>query len=275
VVFGGTRRDRNLRLHFDAGDFLYSIGRKEGVGLTEKMNLRLEGLWASDGHFQGARPTREHKFASPANSFELELRIDGPRAEVWIDGVREIGWATTDGQPIEGWIGFAMGQGAVRVQEPTVARRDGFVPPAVLDVTAKGTVEFAECLHRPLRGVPVGPDGTIVVVAPDDEDFALPRIRAAMPGLRPALEDALAFPQKWCVLAPAALPQAGKPIAAEFEPYAKDRLHTGTHAWTLGHRDVWVLFVDGGGILRAAQRQVSKTRLGGLVEDWARKYRGG
>ncbi len=57
IVFGQSRRDRGIRLHFTSGDFDYAIGREETNRKFGRIRFRLEGLWERDGRLPGTKRT--------------------------------------------------------------------------------------------------------------------------------------------------------------------------------------------------------------------------
>lgn len=171
VVLGFTRRDRNVRLDFSAGDYMYAIGQKDDLDKWTGVHVRLQGL--RDGEWHGQTSDRKVDFAFPAPSFGFELLVDGPLVVAWMNGERIGTYCVPDGQPIEGSIGFAAGFGAYRVELPTVARLDapawsGALDPrsAGLSLEAAGPVTSVDLLNRPARGLPTGPAGTVVVWVP-------------------------------------------------------------------------------------------------------------
>ena len=123
VIFGHSRRDRDLRLSFSAGDYEYAVGRSEKNEQFQNVQLNLRGLWERDGQLPQTAPGTGHELKEPS-SFLLELRVRGPSVLVKVDGEALFRYTVHDGAPIEGSVGFAMGQGAIRVQQPTVQRLD-------------------------------------------------------------------------------------------------------------------------------------------------------
>ena len=100
-----------MRLHFSAGDYMFSIGRKDDAATLDAVDVSLGGL--RDGESRGMRQeSGAHvEFDHPTTSFRVEVLIDGPVAVAWVEG-RPIGaYHTPDGQPIEGHVGFASGFG--------------------------------------------------------------------------------------------------------------------------------------------------------------------
>ena len=149
LVLGYTRRDRNVRLGFTAGDFLYSIGTKEGAEELDSVSWRLNGLFAREGGLPGSRPGGKVEFERPKRAFEVELWIDGATLTVLIDGIERGAYRTPDGTPIEGHVGFATSMGAIKVLHPTVQRLDRSAA-----VEAAGGTAGAAFLARVNRAFP-------------------------------------------------------------------------------------------------------------------------
>ncbi len=173
VILGYTRRDRNVRFGFTAGDFMYAIGESEDEPKFEEVSWSLRGLFQRDGALAGSVPRGTHAFGKPRSGFKLELLVDGATAHVFIDGEYEGTYHPADGMPIEGTIGFATSFGAVRIGTPIVQRLDrtrraGLFDPALggLDLGREQAVPFDDLENRPVRGLPPSPNGTILVWIP-------------------------------------------------------------------------------------------------------------
>lgn len=278
VILGWTRRDRNVRIHFSAGDFLYAIGRKDDPGRTKSVSLSLQGLWDRESPLR-TRSHRRHEFEHPVASFELELRVFGPSVHVVVQGQHVLSYTTPDLSPIEGAIGFAMGQGAVRFRQPTVQRLDrgclsqptGFVG---LDLGGQSPASVAAMLGRPTRGLPRGEHGTIVVLLPrkPSEEWAGRGFDVAMQRLGPLLDDPLHCPQTWAVAVP-----RGLDLAVQRDLRKRTR---GRRMVWLEHaidkpfeKGPWLLFVDADGVLRVAEAVRRKKGFSGALRRWARYYR--
>ncbi len=170
VILGYTRRDRNVRFQFHAGDFMYAIGEKEEAAELDSVGWSLHGLRDRDGALPGSTPRGRVEFPRPKTSFELELLVDGPTVHAFVDGERVGAYHTVDGAPIEGYLGFATGFGAVRVRQPTVERLDrsrlAGVPgevPLGLDLAREGRTPFRELENRPVRGLEPAPNGSLLL----------------------------------------------------------------------------------------------------------------
>lgn len=272
VVVGYTRRDRNLRVNFSAGDFLYSIGRKEEDGKTKAVNLSLDGTFEREGHLPRSMQADKVEFDNPSSFLDLELHVDGPTLDVYAMGKLKLRHTTTDLAPIEGAIGFAMGQGAVRMQTPTVQRLDrgALTPPSQPAAT------FGDLLHRPLHGVPLSPVGTLVLWVPrsDDPVWLGDHVAHWLRTLSKAMRDALTYPQPWVLMVPPKLPAETltKIQSVARETYGKELLVVVDPRSDAPEDDVHVLFVDARGALRAAGSG-GEMALPGEVATWARLSR--
>lgn len=284
VLFGHLRRDRGMRLLFRAGDFRYAIGKNDTERGGRRVWLELQGLWERDGQLPGSQPAFEHEMQNDATGLALELHVHGPSVLVVVDGEAVMRYGTHDGAPLEGAIGFATGMGAIRVQQPTVQRLDraGAVAPAAavaavgLDLDAPVDCNVEDLLLRPVRGLPRGDCGTMVLWLPPDpdRDGLLLRLRRLMPYLAGMLGDPLEYPQQWVLAVPQdtddqflGLVQG---ILAERHPQPMPVLR---HRWTqVFTGDPWVLFVDEPGLLRGAA-QMGDVALFSRVGRWARLFR--
>ncbi|HEX5052562.1 MAG TPA: hypothetical protein VFZ65_12375 [Planctomycetota bacterium] len=279
IVFGHTRRDRDLRLFFSAGDFRYAIGKSEQNEKAGRLGLHLRGLWERDGWMPGTAIGRSLELPADQTWFDFALHVRGPRVLVEIDGEAAMSYAVHDGAPIEGQIGFAMNTGAIRVQLPTVQRLDGTAgePVAGLDLATQPNASLEDLLLLPTRGIPNARDGTLVLWLPKmDPDDGTPgdRLPRALTALSQLLRTTLEHPQTWLLAVPHDMPAADRQIAL-----ASLKLVRGADMPVIEHRVgapfdghyPWVLFVDGSNVLRAAApvNDVGLHR----VEGWARRFR--
>ncbi|MBL8755475.1 MAG: hypothetical protein JNK15_19400 [Planctomycetes bacterium] len=278
IVFGHTRRDRDLRLQFSSGDFDYATGRSEQNRSGGSVGFDLRGLWERDGNMPNEADSRSIKLADGQPGFTFELDVRGPRVAVTIDGKPLLRYAVHDGSPIEGHVGFAMGMGAVRVELPTVQRFDGELADVVggLDLTRQPTVDLEELLLLPVRGVPLHANGTLVLLVPKEDDAVatevLPRV---LPVLASLLQNTLEHPQPWVLALPKNMPEnvraAAKAMVEEVRKAPLPQIDHDVKA-PFATGEPWVLFVDAHGVLRAACGAFEPgvhTR----VRDWARKLR--
>ena len=182
VILGHERFDRKVSFGFSAGDYNYSIGKKEEFDGIEQIS------WSLGGRFERAGPlairsSGGHRFDRPTNSFEVELLVDGPLVLCFIDGEFKGSYRTPDGSAIEGYVGFAMSRGAVRVAGATLQRLDrassagllGRLPQA-LDLAQADVPDFGDLSGIPVEGLPRSQNGVFAVWLPmperDEEESA-------------------------------------------------------------------------------------------------------
>ena len=269
MIFGMTRRDRNLRVGFSAGDFLYAIGQRESGGDVTGVRVRMNGRRERDGALSGSAGGRNLSFAGARPTFALRVEVDGPTATLFIDDERVTTYHTVDGAPIEGHIGFAMGQGAIRVHGAEIARHDrshagGAVSPGTLRLGHPESIDPGTLRNRHLEGVPAVEYGQFVlwVPRPVDNDGEPPRSP-----LRSVLQfreeiHARDWPQPTLVLMPVdgLDPEDVESIRAECaqEPATEIRLHSWSEWDQLEECEQdgcypWFWFIDPAGALRVSR----------------------
>ncbi|MFK7742688.1 MAG: hypothetical protein AB8H80_20415 [Planctomycetota bacterium] len=278
IVIGHTRRDRGIRIGFSAGDFAYAVGRSEQND-AGKVRLSLKGMWERDGQLRSGNTRVSVDVPNRQNWFAYELHVRGPRIEVVAAGETLMRYAVHDGAPIEGPIGFAVRQGAIRVQQPTVQRLDNEItsPIVGLDVQQQPTATLEELTNLQTRGIPNHHDGTIVLWLPTvDEGSPAGRLGRAIRPLSRILQADIEYPQPWVLCVPKGMDQDEKDRVLE------DLRDLRPGEWPIVEHQIrapfeskypWILFLDGQGVLRAASDSRNAkvvVRLG----NWARKYRG-
>lgn len=181
LVLGYTRRDRNLRVHFSGGDYEYAIGDKEEAAELAAIGWRVDGAFERDSGLGGSVRGGEYGFGQPSSSFVLEVRVDGPQAQVFIEGERVGVYHTPTAVDVAGHFGFAVSMGDFRVSELSVRRLDrsaafarGIVADPALEVGAwdlalPRRVAFTETLNRSVRGIPRHARGALVLCVADPE----------------------------------------------------------------------------------------------------------
>lgn len=278
VVFGYSRRDRNVRFRFSAGNLMYAIGESEDQPLFETLNWDLNGLWERDGVLPGSVSGGVFEFERAMPAFDLELLVDGAAVQASINGKPVGRYHTVDGTPIEGYLGFATSFGAICVQRPLVERLDRSLlagrpdgKPLCLDLERGCSVSFEDLRNLPLRGIPPSSNGTLLVwipvpwiVAAEGEtvepDWIVSQARKAAQRIH-RIVDRKQLPQPWAVAVPAALGEGRvEELRREFEKEFENTPRVVTHTipgWTAvrdpetadrGRR--WLLFVDSGNIVR-------------------------
>jgi hypothetical protein len=277
IVFGHTRRDRALRLSFSSGDFAYATGRNEVRADNGRVAFELQGGWDRDGQLPDTKVSQSAPLQGEG-TFEYEITVRGPRVDVRIGGEPLLRWSVHDGTPIEGRVGFAMGMGAIRVQQPTVQRLDGLATarPRGLDLARQPVVPLDELMLLPVRGVPVERDGTLVLWVPKlAEGAGLDMLDRMMPALAKLMNTPHEHPQPWLLAVPRGLPAGERErvqamvIAVRGAPLPLLEHDIGA---PFADGDPWVLFVDGFGVLREATA-ITEARIHTTIHGWSRKFR--
>lgn len=277
VVLGHWRRDRGMRVQFQAGSARYASGKDDAEPTFRAVSLQLRGLWERDGQMPQSSPAATIELDSGASWFDLELHVQGPSVLVKANGQVQFRYTSHDGAPVEGHLGFAMGRGAIRVQGATCEVRGATMDAQGLDVAVQPTTDLDGLLMMPTRGIPLHEDGTLVLWLPKPEQGAAVAtdVHQSLPVLAKLLKDTLEFPQPWVLALPQGTPEAAakelEAALAEFRPVAMPRIE---HRVGAPFRDdPWVLFVDAGGVLRAAA-ETGDVTLHSRVQKWARMFRG-
>ena len=278
IVCGHSRRDRDLRLHFSAGDFRYAVGKSEQNEASDQLGLHLVGLWERDRNMPESDPQRSLPLPRGQAWFDYALHVRGPRVLVEINGEPAMRYAVHDGAPIEGHVGFAMSMGAIRVQQPTVQRlgESGAAATAGLDLARQPLVPLDDLLLLGTQGIPHAPGGTLVLWLPKVAEGSpaewLPR---ALPSLARLLRATHEHPQTWVLCVPRELPAAER-AAVQDQLQALRNVPMPVLEHAVGEPFAgnlpWVLFVDDLGVLRAAA-EVGDPDLHSRVHTWSRLFR--
>jgi hypothetical protein len=309
VILGITRRDRNLRLDFSAGDYMYSIGQAKEAAELKSVSVRLHGI--RDGEVFGQEPARNVDFPTKVTSFPIEIVVDGPMVLAFVNEQWIGTYHTVDGQPVEGFVGFASSMGAYRAEKPTIERLDrvraaGWFDPRVPGLTLEdgGAILERDLLNRTCLGLPVHPNGTIVVwlprpkpmetdTAPGEDGFDRERLMADAWGRASDLQRFLArdgYDQSVTIVLPDLFDAAQR---AQFEKMLKNGgvenvpilFHKKREAF---RRDVdqdgvddgsnlpWVLFIDPAGVLRMVAGDFTSTSVSvpEVLRNWLELHRG-
>ncbi|HHI80993.1 MAG TPA: hypothetical protein ENK02_13580 [Planctomycetes bacterium] len=277
IVVGYTRRDRGVRVYFSTGDFLFSIGKREESDKKrqKEISFSLSGGWGRESQFPGSRPRKKLKFPSSVDGFNLEIRVRGPELSLWINGEKTLHYLSPDLSPIQGHIGFAMGQGAIRLRDPRVTIQSvGATPPPGLKLLAplKGT----PLLGSLVLDLPRASSGSVVLTLPPKKD---PKLK--QDPLQMLLQKTKAFarrrvlhPQPILVLLPKSWDAKTKAFAKErCQSLHKDILFFEYEGEAPLDKRPWALFLDGNSVVREARPFSPKRGFPGRVETWARKYR--
>lgn len=272
MILGHTRRDRNLRLQFQASE----LGSTNAS--NRKLRLQFEGLWERDGQLPHGGRQWTVDLDRDQHSFDYELLVHGARVVIRIAGQEGCVYTMPDGMPIEGHVGFATSLGAIRVQQPTLQRLDRAEAAAVgLNPAQPTALALEELLQRPTRGFPQSRTGTLVLwLSHHGDDSPFERLPRALPVLASLLQNRHEFPQPWVLALPEGLPAEARQLVqrqvAELRGEAVPELQHRVAA-PLVSSYPWVLFLDDQGILRAAA-EVSDVQLWSRVQPWARMFRG-
>lgn len=299
MLIGSTRRDRNLRLQFNAGDFMYAIGESEEEPTFESFHWSVTGLRDRDGPLSGSLPRGKFEFDHPVPAFDLELFVDGPAVEVTINGRRVGLYHTVDGAPIEGYLGFATGMGAIRVQKPTVQRIDRSraaervaAAPLGLALSSTQTPDFEDLENRSLFGLPFSPNGRLVLWIPEvaarDGGVDLEQIDSWARRGSHLLSELLyrdGVPQPFVVIVPETVGEEERRgietvLAAELDTPIPVLRHAlpgearGEGGGIPDHGKRWLFFVDSSDIVRvAAPFLTQSTDFSDRLDHWLRVFR--
>lgn len=279
IVLGHTRRDRSIRIGFSTGDFNYARGKTEANDREGQVSLNLRGLWERDSQLPKMRRNSTLEIPAKQNWFAYELRVRGPRVEVVINDEALWEYAVHDGTPIEGHIGFATSNGAIRVQQPTVQRLDNEVTSSVLglDLQQQPTGSLKQLMQLQTRGIPTNPDGTLVLWLPTvDEGSPARGLGRALRKLSKILQDNMQYPQQWVLAVPKSMETSDRDATvADLQDLRPGPLPIAEHQVgdPFDGPYPWVLFLDAQGVLRAA----ANSRDVGIftrVRKWSQIYRG-
>lgn len=125
AVLGWTSRERNVRLRLTAIDWDYAKGDKESSAEFKSVNWSFNGLRTRDGGLPGSAMSGAVSISNSQTSVQLELLVEGSAVSAWIAGQYAGTYHTIDGAPIEGYVGFGTGAGAVALSPPIARRTDG------------------------------------------------------------------------------------------------------------------------------------------------------
>ncbi len=309
VIVGWTRRDRNARFEFSAGDYMYSIGQKEAAAALDSIAASLHGIRDGESARTGQTLATGVHFAQPATSFALELLVDGPQVLAFVNGELLGTYHSADAQPVEGYVGFAASFGAFRAEAPTIEPLHRQALAGVIDertiglsLAATGPVERHDLINRTAAGIPLAMSGTVAVWIPgptpedlaaleDEEERAFERRRRAYIAARSARSAAEllwrdGFSTALALVLPDFLGADDLKVLAEqlrTEPPVECAILTHhkqadltRHEGEMPVTDMPViLFVDPLGVLRALiPFMPGTTEIPGEIDYWLRIYRG-
>ncbi len=276
IVLGYQRREQGVRFSFSGGDFLFSIGASDKEPSFEAVGWNLSGGFERDGALNSGVTSGAQQFSSSRTAFDVSLIVDGPRVEAWINGEHVGGYCVADGTPIQGYMGFATGMGAIVVQEARVRRLDAerslgppLFKPSVLALQDGPSVRWKDAAGCPVLGFDSPSQGALLIIVPalDSSDPVaaplapwLSRLRRVAEGIVGELERSPRSQPVWlCV--PRELPSEAQPLLVElrakFEALGPGRAGLIEHGLGRDPEDMaslartpWVIFVDCVGIAR-------------------------
>ncbi len=308
LILGYTRRDRNVRVGFTAGDFYYSIGKKDQPEVLERVGWRISGLRDRDGALPGSLRGGSVEFDEPRTNFGLEVVVDGAAVHVWIEGQHVGTYHTVDGEAVRGRIGFATSFGAMRVIDPTVQRLDrgfeaghrlpadrydGLIEPG-LDLHDPPELWFNQLVNKPVLGLRPHLAGTLLAWVPlpehpeEEREYELERCATkasrmaeqaaqmlidvdAGQAIALAVPDALGEERIAALRAELVGRYPGEATVVAY-PW-RGEVSEDLEAMPAAMRS-WLCFVDSAGILRHAERFYSFTdRLPEGLDHWITVFR--
>ena len=294
IVVGWTRRDRAVRISFTGGDWRFAVGESDARQAVGQLGWNITGAYVMPERVSGS-----HRFAGDGSTFDLEVLVDGPTVELYLDGKREGAWTTLDARPVQGHIGFYTSTGAMRVVTPEIQRLDrtawsplgGAIGRGLHPVLA-GETGWRALLQRPVSGLPLSPSGTLLVWFGEETTGKLAeagvegwqeRVLTVLDKLVWAFEGEKPS-QGITVVVPEAFPEEARTrLHAEFAPRVAGGFRVVSHRqgfelfenrWTVsGWATAMLGFVDPAGILRVADRLESVyNRLPRIIRDQLRTY---
>lgn len=304
AVIGYRRRDRQLRLTYGAGDFLYSTDKKSESD-AHALHLGLGDLRERESSRAiGGAITRDVPFDKDRTSFELEVLVDGPSAHLFVNGKHLGSHRAASAIPVEGFVGFATDYGAIAVEGATVQRHRRAAGsdrcacrawPAPLDVSVASDSPWELVVGQGTRGVPTGDRGTALLwiealPAPDEEDPSSParEVADSVERLVERLGSAGFESMTVAVAIPSGAPPdvekaASEALAARKAAGAvvlRHAPHRGLEAYVAERSDTrdaatpWLLLVDPDGCVRARDLYRRSSGFSNGFRHWARVLRG-
>jgi hypothetical protein len=300
VVLGYQRRDQNLRAGFRAGDFNYSVGRRQEAKDLADVGWSLGDQRGRDGGLLGSAPRGRaelpgDRYLAERWSFKLEILVDGAEMHLFVEDKWVGTYASIHGLPIEGYVGFAAKKGAFRVQAPSIRRLDRQKAagldlrwPHGLDPQRPNTLFDRHFVNRHVAGITPKRQGTLLLwvpVLPEEYLGTTPEERtedlmdtvltsiAVMEEERFTLHTVLAIP--------ATIPAAEVAmLKKQLPPSVELLIHAHPGAMASGKDPLAVnrhllLLLDEHGVLRCVSAKPSLFKeLPHRIDHWARVLRG-
>ena len=170
LVVGWTRRDRGIEITLGGGDLAYATGRREKAMELRRIRVGVNDLRPFDG--SASVLSVPFQFKSPRETFTVSAHVDGPYLRVKINGRVALVHRRSTGDPIQGYVGFGLGSGLVRYEDPETRNHRTLGPdhacrcetqdqPIRLDEPL--LFPWSTCVGRRVEGIPLGERGTFVV----------------------------------------------------------------------------------------------------------------
>lgn len=278
LIFGHHRRDRYVRVGLQAGDRDYASGRKAHARRLTEVQLQVGSTFEREFGLVGSAVKKRIHVESASAGFELEVLVDGAQAVVRVDGTVRATYHIPNGADIQGHVGFSAAVGAVRFVEPSVQRMDrsafggsdlALVRRLGVDSGAKGKVH--QFINAPCAAFPRAPQGSLALWIPDE---GVEEAREAATRLGQLLTAEHVLQPVYIVLPATASASQREQLSAalggEF-PAAVDVIARSGQSPL--DRELWLLFSDGGGVLRVADAFVlAAEQLPRATRRWAKAW---
>ncbi|MFB3067472.1 MAG: hypothetical protein ACE10D_13280, partial [Planctomycetota bacterium] len=182
LVLGRTRRDRHVRLEFEAGDEHYAAGRGKERAPLGYVRVRLSTLSEREQVLPGFGDwVQVPTDGKHPDSFEVLLLVDGPQVHAFVERAHVLSHYDLRARDIAGHYGFAVEIGSFRVGDAQVTEFPAGAPEQVgaapwpQPYSAARLPLPAQVLHRPIEGVPLHTEGTLMIWFPGPVDLNVER----------------------------------------------------------------------------------------------------
>ncbi|MFN0204847.1 MAG: hypothetical protein ACKVS6_00870, partial [Planctomycetota bacterium] len=119
LIIGYQRHDRQFRVNFSCGDAMYAQQKKEKLDGGDLAHISFGDLRDRESDLSGLNISRGISVTKDNPSFLLEVFVDGAAAHVYANGKYLGTHAAATALPIEGFVGFASGNGVIQIEKPT------------------------------------------------------------------------------------------------------------------------------------------------------------
>jgi hypothetical protein len=300
LIVGYQRHDRQFRVDFGCGDMMYAIGKKENFEGGDTASIDFGDLRSREGDLPGTGGHGRVSVTKENPSFLLEVLVDGPCAHVMVNGKYIGTHAAATGLPIEGYVGFASGNGVIQIEKPTyqLHRWDASRPrclcrpwPDGADLKHVCENDWDRLRGNTFRGLPVQGRCSCVLwfpnfkginsIAPDPEvtlpvDYTIQFLKARAGASLDRIPVVVALPP---TLGPDEVERIRQGIAPSQKPGDSVIVHAGHAGYERWRTDgidpgsylkPWLFIVDSAGIIRAVETLRSDYDLPRAVELWMR-----